>query len=238
MDGPEITCVNCGKTAGLFDYQLSEAATLTCPVCNTQFAITATLKNKGGEQPEIGKPEGGPELPPPPSPTPGPPPGGPPVPGPTPGIERQGLESAAATIVGYLEEGLGLDESLDKLLCEAEPKEKEEWKGTLGAFNTKLQSLANDVGYNGDLGDLVTDLMDGDAVTLSGETVKFDIEKAKKVLLRHLIGKGPNQFKDPDIEGDLLDFDGIDDLDREVSSRTGGPKNGASVGKALETYFS
>ena len=64
-DARLMTCVNCGVTRLLSGFTLSEEATLTCPVCFTQFAISAAMKRRGGEQeqrPEEELPEPGAEA--------------------------------------------------------------------------------------------------------------------------------------------------------------------------------
>ena len=237
MNGPAIQCPTCKQEAGLFD-MLNESATLTCPVCSTQFSITATVKGKS--QVDMQAQKGPADLPEPPTAPGG---GGPPTPPPPPPAPSAPMEPALQAsmedrinnLVDDINANLPVKKIVARFLGEKEV-EKQEWKGGLSTFNSKLQSLAKELNYSGDLGDLVKDLQEGDALALSGDNVKLDIEKTKSVLIKHLLGRGPNKFPDPDIEGEMLGHDDLMDLDREGAS--GGPFTPGSVSKAVDTYFS
>jgi len=236
VNGPAIQCPTCKQEHGLFD-MLTEAATLTCPVCSTQFSISATIKNKSQVEIQPQSP-GSPDIPEPPGlgggepPMPPPPPSAPSAPS---APIQASMNSRINNLVDDLNSGKSVDDIVSKFLGEKEV-EKEEWKGGLSVFNSKLQSLAKELNYSGDLGDLVKDLQEGDALTLSGDNVKLDIEQTKSVLIKHLLGRGPNKFPDPEISGEMLGHDDLMDLDREGMST--GIFTPGSVSKAVDTYFS
>jgi len=243
VEEPIIKCINCGKSRRLFGYLLDEAATLTCPVCNTQFLLTAALKEPVSKEEE---PLGSIEVPNIPDASAGPPaaPAAPAAP-----------VSAAPAAESYLNidnlfeslsKGVGLDIAISNFLGEEQEDEGEEaieavvWKGDLASFNTKLQSMVKDIGYDGgDLGDLIRQLYDDDALKMTGEKIELDLEKAKESLVKKSVKFSPST---PNLDGFGLDDD---DVELEGSVMDGAPSfPSASVGsgkvtvtKALETYF-
>lgn len=232
MDGPEINCEKCKSPFGLFDTELTEAAVLTCPVCGTQFSITAVLRSNvkkadsetQQDVPSLPGPPSSPEIPPPP-------PGPPTSASPSAPVAPESFDLLAKNLM----DGEDLEKALDKFLGEEE-MEKETWKGSLASFNTKIQALSRDIGYDGDLGDLVSDLRDGEALEIKGENVEIDLEKAKRVLVKHVVNKSDDLPPHLKLGGDDEDLLRPED---ELSLIGAGFKpSSVSVTKAVETYFS
>jgi ribosomal protein S27E len=226
-----IRCEGCKRDQDLFEYDLDESAVLTCPVCGTKFLLTATVKSsvKREEEPELQRDL---SLPEPPSATQVPPP--PAAPSPPGAAENFDITSLEKNLM----EGMSIDKALRMFLHEEEI-EKEKWKGGLGVFNAKLQALASDIGYDGDLGDLVDDLRVGEALEMRGENVELDLEKARRVLVKYVINKlgdvpsllriggDDEDLLRPEDEHDLIGGDG----ERGFNSKV-------SVSKAVDLYFS
>jgi len=243
-NGPLIECVKCGKPHGLFQYGLDEAATLTCPTCGTKVSLTATLKEPvnaaGAEMGLQGKPLA--PFVPPSAPAPPPPPlaGGstaPPAAGGSPPVESVRVD--VSDICKRLDAGTSADDIVKVILGETD--EEKMWKGDLSTFNTKLQSLVKDLGYKGDLGDLVADFQEGEALILRGENVHLDLEKAKEVLVKELLGRDADGDTSVDIEGEVLPSKWSPKPFPEtepsaVATALSSPSK-SGVSKALDTYF-
>jgi len=230
MSDPTIRCLYCKKESELFDYKLDEAATLTCPNCGTKMSLTATLKEPISQD-QSPMPISA-EMPQPPAAPPSTAaPASPPAEMPSPPLESVTSEDVAR----MLSEGYTADQVAKIILGEGEDKDREVWKGSLAAFNTKLQSLAQDLMLDGDLGDVVTKLESSDALILHKDYVELDIDKARQALVKELlIQRGHTGGIDAvDLHGELDWGNDQDDFTAELpvnSSKT-------SVKKALETYF-
>lgn len=230
MSDPIIRCLWCKADSGLFEYQLDEAATLTCPNCGTKMALTAALKEPISQD-QSPMPISA-EMPQPPATPPSTAaPASPPTEMPSPPLESVSSEEVAKMI----SEGYTADQIAKIILGEGESKDREVWKGSLAAFNTKLQSMAQDLMLDGDLGDVVTKLESSEALILHKDFVELDIDKARQALVKELlIQRGHTGGIDAvDLQGELDWGNDRDDFTTELpidSSKT-------SVKKALETYF-
>lgn len=221
----QLTCVSCKKESSFDKYELDEAAQLTCPICKTQFALTATMKEPAGEPADKlgGPPEAGLDLGP--SPLGGAGPATPPAPPPLAPESHPHVNSLVELING----GMGLEAAIDTFL--GEEKKKETWKGDLALFNSKLQALSKDIGYEGDLGDLVSEMTKGDALAVKGENVELNLSKARVVLMRRVLGKNGGNVP---MSGDLI---GDRELTAALDDTPSPSGEGVDVAKALATYF-
>lgn len=83
------------------------------------------------------------------------------------------------------EVGVGEDcgDAIERFLDEVEKNEKTSWKGLLSAFTNKVQSMVTDIGYDGDAGDLISELQNDGVLEIVGDEVEIDLSKLKKTLM-------------------------------------------------------
>ncbi len=258
-DKLSASCPICRQLTEFSVSDIEEAATLVCPICGARFSLTATLMEPVSKQepslPGLPSPGGigGPSSITPPS-----------------NFSAPSLPPAPESNIGvfkYIDEidsGVDVNEVLDRFLDEVDKESAGSWRGMLSAFSNKIQSLIDDVGYDGDAGDLISDLQDGKALELTSDGVSVDLSKMKKVLMSDSktedLDLGPSMLSKPVsmLGGMPKPVSMLGNVPSDISSPspTGIPNGvpgsiGASVDlqpseddkedkidKAIETYFS
>jgi len=177
--GIDLTCPTC-KQENAYDMDsIEEAASLTCPICNTRFSLSASIQEPIGQKEEPGLP-GLPSSPTITPPSPSVPPanfsGG----GVTPTPESS---DRVGVLLREIAGGGDFEDAINAFLDEEERIEKKTWKGLLSAFTNKIQSMITDISYDGDVGDMISELQLDGVLEIVGDEVEVDLGKLKKSLM-------------------------------------------------------
>lgn len=198
----DFQCGKCGKRA-LIEDVLTEAATLTCPVCKSKYSFSAYLTEPGVA------PEGGADLS---KKEPG-------EGGEEPGAEEQspasetpegaegasGAETASGGGGGEVPQ-IGAKESVAKgydalmraleegkvtvksLLSEKESDDADEWEGDFSAFIGKLFGVFNELGIVADESQqvFIQQMVDDGSIEVKTDKIKIDVKKFKGALVDHM----------------------------------------------------
>ncbi len=202
-----ITCTNCGKFLNEDDIDwnmesLTEDAKMICPVCKSEYTISALLTKPGGGEEDAGidfdsAPEMDRDISPGSTPSEEPEGGGGDVEAPT-GAEGPesfqiggGLEDSIKPVINILENlskgTMSVDEAYTKLL------EAEElvWKGCLVDFQSKLFGVANDLGIPFEkVDEFVKELYDGDGVMVKSGGLEVNVDKSIGIVVEFLSNMG------------------------------------------------
>ena len=213
-----IQCINCGKVLLSDDIEVNletdllEDAQMVCPVCHSEFAISALLTKSGEDTPDMNYQE---------------------EPGATigdaepeveeePSSEGEGVageedfqitaESVSDDVSNLVESGFLDFNSAYDFVMETDTNIKSVWKGPLEDFQSKLFGLADElfIEYtNFDI--LIKELCEKDVVNIEGDSITVDCDKAVDLLVDFIQEKNTKANQSdpllPDIDGFDTDID-------------------------------
>jgi len=207
-----VTCWGCGKQLVIDDLDfdlvtdedgITEDAKMICPVCQSEFAISALLTKPGGEEaagPGAYEPE---EEFEPPEEEEEEEPGveGAAAPGEEGQIRPESFPEKAANILERMDKGeLSVEEAFGiltvrKSIDEGGGSKKEFWKGSLVDFQAKLFGVADDLNVSlDDVEDMIKDLSEGDAVVLKQNSIEVDVEKTIDIVIGFIEDKNRKAY--------------------------------------------